>query len=451
MSNYIFELFSEIDYDQKGFIIKKDIKKFLTTLNYPIIPNQIRQIFQEGDLNNDNKIQIDEFEQLFTNQKSKIQQIFEQIDLNNDGYLNREEIMKTFQKQNFSDQQIEKLVSVLDFDKDNHISLKEFVKFYFLLPSENIKALFDIWERASEINNQEFVSIPIEKDNKVPTQDILIAGAVAGAFSRTVTAPLDRLKTLMQSQTKENSIGIVKGFVNIYQKQGIKGFFRGNGTNVIKIAPETAFQMLLYDKIKAIVSSGRSKQSPFEMFLSGSLAGISSTVLFFPIDIAKTKLALTDSSVYKGLFDCVQKINKQEGLKGLYKGILPTLYGVIPYAGINLTTYQLLRDYYIQNCTESPSPIVLMGCGGISSLCGQVFAYPFSLVRTKLQMQGIPGFKQQYEGMGDCFIKVFKQDGFCGYFRGILPCIMKAMPAVSLSFGVFEYIKKELKQQREEK
>jgi solute carrier family 25 phosphate transporter 23/24/25/41 len=85
----------------------------------------------------------------------------------------------------------------------------------------------------------------------------------------------------------------------------MKGFFRGNGTNVIKIAPETAFQMLLYDKIKLIVSQNKKKQSPFEMFLSGSLAGISSTVMFFPIDVAKTKLALTDSSVYKGLVDCI--------------------------------------------------------------------------------------------------------------------------------------------------
>ena len=75
------------------------------------------------------------------------------------------------------------------------------------------------------------------------------------------------------------------------------------------------------------------------MFLSGSLAGVSSTVLFFPIDIAKTKLALTDPSVYSGMFDCMNKIIKSEGMKGLYKGLIPTLYGVVPYAGINLTTY----------------------------------------------------------------------------------------------------------------
>ena len=65
MSKYTQVLFQEIDIHKKGFISKEDIEKYLKTLNYPIIPNQIKQIFIQADTNKDGKITIDEFEILF--------------------------------------------------------------------------------------------------------------------------------------------------------------------------------------------------------------------------------------------------------------------------------------------------------------------------------------------------------------------------------------------------
>jgi solute carrier family 25 phosphate transporter 23/24/25/41 len=87
----------------------------------------------------------------------------------------------------------------------------------------------------------------------------------------------------------------------------VKGYFRGNGTNVVKIAPETAFRFLFYDKIHDAICSDKHKSGAFQKFLAGSLAGVFSTILTFPLDLAKTKLSLTPPDFYKGFIDCLAK------------------------------------------------------------------------------------------------------------------------------------------------
>ncbi len=79
----------------------------------------------------------------------------------------------------------------------------------------------------------------------------LVAGAVAGALSRTATAPLDRLKVLLQVQT--SGAGVVAGLWHIYKESGFMGFFRGNGINILKVAPESAIKFYSYEIMKRVV------------------------------------------------------------------------------------------------------------------------------------------------------------------------------------------------------
>lgn len=115
----------------------------------------------------------------------------------------------------------------------------------------------------------------------------------------------------------------------------MKGYFRGNGTNVIKIAPETAFRFLFYDKIHDLICRDKSNSGAFSKFTAGSLAGVFSTIITFPFDLAKTKLSLTAPDYYKGMIDCLNKTLKSEGVRGWFNGLKPTLAGAIPFQGIN--------------------------------------------------------------------------------------------------------------------
>lgn len=106
----------------------------------------------------------------------------------------------------------------------------------------------------------------------------------------------------------------------------------------------------------------------------------------------KTRLALRKTGEYKSISDAARKIYMREGWKSFYRGYVPNLIGIIPYAGIDLAVYETLKNTYISkyggDSGQQPSVFLLLSCGTISSTCGQVCSYPLALIRTKLQARG---------------------------------------------------------------
>jgi solute carrier family 25 phosphate transporter 23/24/25/41 len=85
----------------------------------------------------------------------------------------------------------------------------------------------------------------------------------------------------------------------------------------------------------------------------------------------------------------------------------------------------------------------LLGFGAASSTAGQLVAYPLQLVRTRLQATGMPGMPH-YHGMWDCLQQVLRHDGVAGFYRGIAPNFVKSLPAITISYAVFETAKSRL-------
>ena len=77
----------------------------------------------------------------------------------------------------------------------------------------------------------------------------LVAGGIAGAVSRTVSAPLDRLKVMMQVHSSKMNTGMIGGLKYMLKEGGVKSLWRGNGVNVMKIAPETGFRFMAYEQV----------------------------------------------------------------------------------------------------------------------------------------------------------------------------------------------------------
>ena len=107
----------------------------------------------------------------------------------------------------------------------------------------------------------------------------------------------------------------------------------------------------------------------------------------------KTRLALRKTNEFNGIFDCAKQLYQNGGLRVFYRGYVPNLLGILPYAGIDLAVYETLKQKYLSrfgaNGDNVPPAITLLACGTFSSCCGQVAAYPLALVRTKLQSQGM--------------------------------------------------------------
>lgn len=269
----------------------------------------------------------------------------------------------------------------------------------------------------------------------------LVAGGIAGGVSRTCTAPLDRLKVFLQVHS--NNRGIVSCFQGMVKEGGIKGLWRGNGINVLKIAPESAIKFMAYEQAKRIIRNNSTRDlSIYERFVAGSVAGGVSQTIIYPLEVLKTRLALRKTGQYYGIVDAAKKIYRREGLKSFYRGYVPNLLGIIPYAGIDLAVYETLKNYYVHRNmnSENPGVLLLLGCGTASSTCGQIASYPLALVRTRLQAQAIltsPEHAQSMTMMG-VIRTIIAREGFFGLYRGITPNFMKVAPAVSISYVVYE-------------
>eukprot|EP00759_Apiculatamorpha_spiralis_P043635 PhF_6_TR40923/c0_g1_i1/m.61903/K14684/SLC25A23S; solute carrier family 25 (mitochondrial phosphate transporter), member 23/24/25/41 len=269
-----------------------------------------------------------------------------------------------------------------------------------------------------------------------------IAGGIAGAFSRTATAPLDRLKLILQHQTHNHKTTIPEGLRSIYREGGLRGFFRGNGTNCVKIAPETAVKMSVFEYLKENYCQTKGHPTGVERFMCGSAAGIASQVFVYPFELVKTRLALAPAGTYKGIADCMMKTVQADGYRGLYKGSFVSMCGIIPYAGIDLSVYAFLRDTYRDVHGHQPSGMLVLGFGSLSGMLGQFVTYPLALVRTRLQVQGMAGSDHhEYNGMVDCFQKTVRNEGVKGLYRGLVPNLLKAVPAVALSYQMYEFLR----------
>ena len=221
----------------------------------------------------------------------------------------------------------------------------------------------------------------------------LVAGGWAGAVSRTCTAPLDRLKIMLQVHGGRKSLSIKDAFSYMLREGGWRGLWRGNGINVIKIAPESAVKFAAYDFFKRLIRGDADRELKLsERFCAGSLAGGVSQTVIYPMEVMKTRLALRKTNEYSGIFDCAKKLYKNGGVAVFYRGYIPNLLGILPYAGIDLAVYETLKQKYLSRFGAKgdnvPPAFTLLACGTFSSCCGQVAAYPLALVRTKLQSQG---------------------------------------------------------------
>ncbi|XP_026464206.1 calcium-binding mitochondrial carrier protein SCaMC-2-A-like isoform X1 [Ctenocephalides felis] len=293
----------------------------------------------------------------------------------------------------------------------------------------------------------------------------LVAGGVAGAVSRTCTAPLDRIKVFLQVQTQQ--LRIMDCYRCMMKEGGMTGLWRGNGINVLKIAPESAIKFAAYEKVKRILrGEGNSTRvmGIGERFVAGATAGCISQTAIYPLEVLKTRLALRTTGQYAGIVDAAKKIFAREGLKSFYRGYVPNMLGIIPYAGIDLAVYETLKKKYLKthSLNEEPNFWLLLACGSASCTLGQVCSYPLALVRTRLQAQGKYKIDFSYYicfyyyHVYDCLFilvtptpesgtmsgmvkTILQKEGPLGLYRGITPNFIKVMPAVSISYVVYEY------------
>lgn len=264
-----------------------------------------------------------------------------------------------------------------------------------------------------------------------------LAGGVSGAVAKTCTAPIERVKLIIQTQDANPKIisgevkrytGIFDCFSRVASEQGIKAFWRGNFTNIIRYFPTQAFNFAFKDGIKGMFPKADKNTEFVKFFLinvaSGGLAGAGSLCIVYPLDYARTRLAAdvgSGKAQFNGLLDCLKKTAASGGVGSLYNGIGVSITGIIPYRGVYFGLFDTLSGYNPYQKDENgfiraSSKFV---CAQTSAISAGYASYPFDTVRRRLQMQSEkPEEEWVYKGTADCFSKIMKEEGTAALFKG---------------------------------
>eukprot|EP00540_Astrosyne_radiata_P002079 CAMPEP_0116846232 /NCGR_PEP_ID=MMETSP0418-20121206/13719_1 /TAXON_ID=1158023 /ORGANISM="Astrosyne radiata, Strain 13vi08-1A" /LENGTH=304 /DNA_ID=CAMNT_0004477453 /DNA_START=49 /DNA_END=963 /DNA_ORIENTATION=+ len=264
-----------------------------------------------------------------------------------------------------------------------------------------------------------------------------LAGGVSGAVAKTATAPIERVKLLIQTQDANPKIisgevprytGIVDCFSRVAQEQGIGAFWRGNLTNIIRYFPTQAFNFAFKDSIKAMFPKVDKKREFGKFFMinmaSGGLAGAGSLLIVYPLDYARTRLASDVGSgkqQFNGLIDCIVQTTRKGGITGLYNGIGVSILGIIPYRGTYFGLFDTLSGYnpYQKDSNGLIRASSKFVCAQVSAISAGYASYPFDTVRRRLQMQSEkPEEEWVYKGTMDCFQKIMREEGVAALFKG---------------------------------
>ena len=272
---------------------------------------------------------------------------------------------------------------------------------------------------------------------------MFIAGGTAGAVARTASAPLDRIKLLFQVQAVPSSgttatayTGVWQAASKILKEEGFIAFWKGNGTNIIRIFPYSAAQLMSNDQYKRILANPEGELTVPRRLLAGACAGMTATALTHPLDTVRLRLALPNSG-YSGMGNAFITMVRTEGAISLYKGLVPTLIGIAPYAAMNFATYDMLkRHFYSGSVDGKQSPMVNLGIGGAAGTLAATVCYPLDTIRRRMQMKG-----QMYRNQADAFVTILKKEGAVGFYRGWAANTIKVVPQNAIRFVTYEALK----------
>ncbi|XP_053195330.1 calcium-binding mitochondrial carrier protein SCaMC-2-B isoform X1 [Scomber japonicus] len=455
-------LFQVLDVNGDGGICVNDLTIGLKKLGVHRTEHELMKIVKAGDKDLDGQLDFEEFVHYLRDHEKKLRLVFKSLDKKNDGRIDSQEIMQSLRDLgvNISEEQADKILKrvrrghiwapILYMDKNGTMMIdwNEWRDYHLLHPADNIPEIILYWKHSTIFDVGESLMVPDEFTAEEKKTGMwwrhLVAGGGAGAVSRTCTAPLDRLKVLMQVHaSKSNSMRMAGGFGQMIREGGVRSLWRGNGINVIKIGPESAIKFMAYEQIKRLIGSNQETLGITERLVAGSLAGAIAQSSIYPMEVLKTRLALRKTGQFSGIVHCAKHIFQKEGMAAFYKGYVPNMLGIIPYAGIDLAVYETLKNAWLQRyATDSANPgvFVLLACGTTSSTCGQLASYPLALVRTRMQAQAtLEGGPQM--SMSGLFRHIIRTEGPTGLYRGLAPNFMKVIPSVSISYVVYEHLK----------
>lgn len=272
-------------------------------------------------------------------------------------------------------------------------------------------------------------------------------GGLSGAISKTVSAPLERVKLLLQTQHSNpqlvgrNYSGFLDCLVRVYHEEGFLAYWRGNWANVIRYFPTTALNFAIKDGFNRRFNTFDAQTNPYSFMLTsllaGGVAGMGSALVVYPLDFARTRMGVDVGHgthyQFNSLQHCLSSIVRSDGLRGIYQGIGPSLVSVFTYRSMYFGLWDsaktLLPEY------ERRPFLFKFLVAQVITAGSETINYPLDTVRRRMMMNAgrtVP----LYPSTMSCIRTIATEEGVGGFYRG---CMSNAIRSVSSSLVLILY------------
>ncbi|KAJ2485565.1 coenzyme A transporter [Coemansia sp. RSA 2320] len=331
-------------------------------------------------------------------------------------------------------------------------------------------------ESAAVVENAEPVLLPtgtttLAGDNTKYAIKTLVIGGIAGCTAKTVVAPLDRVKILFQTHNARfvkytgTHFGLFRASAAIYREYGVRGLFQGHSMQLARIFPYAAIKFMSYEQLKMVLGKHVGDQH-VRNFLAGSLCGVISVAVSYPLDMIRVRMAyLTPASGVPAerVFSVARMIYSEPayrfGLFNFFRGFPLSLMGIIPYGGVSFLTHEYFTSLARSRFAHvAARPIdgqnsrgrrrkqrelrgwAELAAGGLSGIFAQTASYPFELVRRRMQIAGAHDPARKASAI-KVVREVWNTGGVRGFFVGLTIGYVKVVPMFAASFYTYEKLK----------
>merc|ERR1739844_247960 len=276
-------------------------------------------------------------------------------------------------------------------------------------------------------------------------ENFMLAGVAAGV-SKTVAAPIERVKLLVQNQDemiKQGRLdrpytGVMDCTKRVLATEGVAPFWRGNLANVLRYFPTQALNFAFKDSIKAAFACPKDAPNAkkFTMnILSGGMAGTCSLLFVYSLDYARTRLANDAKGKggerqFNGLIDVYTKTLKSDGIQGLYRGFAISAVGIFIYRGMYFGMYDSLKPILLG---EDASLLLSFLLGWSVTIGAGLMSYPIDTIRRRMMMTS--GSAVKYKGAVDCGMQIMKNEGFMSMMKGAGANVLRGVAGAGVLAG----------------
>eukprot|EP01132_Coremiostelium_polycephalum_P006208 gene6208-7730_t len=277
----------------------------------------------------------------------------------------------------------------------------------------------------------------------------MVSGCGAGAMASLVTTPLDVIKTTMQVSTKNRSV--LSTYKNLLENPGgVRNLYIGLKPTLLGLVPTWSIYFATYSSLKEGLakSFNTDNSNSFIHLLSAIAAGATTSTITNPIWVVKTRLITQEmrgrQKRYTGVFQCFFAICKEEGFKGLYKGLGPSLLGVL-HVGVQLPLYEQFKIVLQKkNKNQKLGLTDIMVASSLSKIVASIVAYPHEVLRSRLQDSSIDSPYKYKGSLIQMFKQIFHEEGIRGLYKGMGINLLRVTPQCVITFTSYELIKKYL-------